>query len=178
MTELEFIEQLKTAAFSHELYAKIGLTEDYIIRTIDGYNPKPKTQRRNMISNDPILRLVSDYDLSKTEIGMLTFSAEVTETDDYFYVGKDEVDFLCISKSTHEVVTLPFYGPLKVAYKCAQNSSLFLEAIVIAAILLEKRSMNYEFYDDAAAVAIAENCSDIAGGSDYLNFYRYLLGCL
>jgi hypothetical protein len=32
--------------------------------------------------------------------------------------------------------------------------------------------------DEATAVAMAENCSEIAGGTDYLTFYKYLIGCL
>lgn len=179
MTEIEFLKELRTAVFSKEVYAKMGLDDDYINKQIEAYNPRPKRPSQTISSNDPLIRLVNDYDLSKTEIGMISFEPEVTETEDYYYVGKDEVDFLCISRFSHEVVLVPFDAPLDIACKCAQNSSLFLEAIVTLAKFMEKRSIDDDLYNDqAAAVAMAEYCSEIAGGDQYLNFYKYLLGCL
>ena len=109
---------------------------------------------------------------------MISFGSEVNESEDYYYVGKFEVDFLCVSKFSKEVVVLAFDDPLTEAYKCAQNSSVFLEAIIVAGKFLEKCCLDEALSSNQSTIcSIAENCSEIAGGKKYLNFYKVLLGC-
>lgn len=178
MTEREFIERLREIPFSREQYASAGVSEEFIARTIEGYNPKFKTSIRYVYSDDPLIRLVSDYDVSKTEVGMICFDSEVDETDEYYYVGKFEVDLLCVSKFSKEIVILAFDDPLRVIYKCAQNSFVFLEAIIVAAKFLEKCGLNADVRNNQLTIcSMAENCSELAGGKKYLDFYKVLLGC-
>lgn len=178
MNEIEFVEQLRDVPFSHEVYSKIGLDKDYIIERISTYNPIEKKSNQNTCIDDPLVRLVTDYDVSSTEIGMVWFGSKVTETDNYFYVGKFEVDFLCVSRFSKEVVVLSFEDPLTIAYLCAQNSFLFLEAMIVAAKFLEKCGIDESLYNDQKAIcSMAENCAELSGGEKYLDFYKVLLGC-
>ena len=181
MTEKEFLNSLKEALFPREVYINLGLDDAYVDERIEAYCPKPKknqTQNIYGFSNDPLILLVNNYDLSKTEIGMISFDSEVTENEDYFYVGKVEVDYLCISKISHEVVVLPFEDQLSVAYRCSQNSFLFLESLVVAAKFLSKCSVDEDTYNNQNQICyIAEICSDLAGGRTYLDLYKVLIGC-
>jgi hypothetical protein len=94
------------------------------------------------------------------------------ETDDYYYIGQLKVDHLCISEFSHDVIILSCYDPLKVVYKCTQNNSLFLEAIIVAAKFLENCGMEDNLDDNEELVCkMADRCSHIAGGKLYLNFY-------
>jgi len=178
MTEIEFIERLKGVPFSYEEYLKIGLDEDFIIEKVSAYNPGKRLSNLSEHSDNPLIRLVEDYDVSKTEIGMVWFGAQVTDTEDYSYIGKFEVDFLCVSKLTKEVVILSFDDPSSIAYRCAQNGASFLDAIIVAAKFLEACGIDDNLYNDQEAIcSMAENCSELAGGNKYLNFYKVLLGC-
>lgn len=178
MNEKEFVDKLKETPFSRGQYASIGVSEQFINRTIEGYNPKLKTSLHRDDTDDPLVRLVNNYDVTKTEIGMVCFESEVDESDDYYFVGKFEADFLCISKFSKEVVILAFDDPLTEMYKCAQNSSRFFEAIIVAAKFLEKAGLDQVLRDSQPTIcSMAENCSEIAGGRKYLDFYKVLLGC-
>ena len=105
MNEKEFIEKIQEIPYSKVEYASLGVSEDYILKTIEGYSPKHKAEVRVNAGNDPLIRLVTNYDMSKkAEIGMIWFGSAATETDDYYYIGQLEVDHLCISKFSHEVM--------------------------------------------------------------------------
>jgi hypothetical protein len=178
MNEIEFIDRLKHTPFSREEYLRIGLDDDFINKKISSYNPIRREQVRNVDADDPVIRLVLDYDVSNTEIGMVWFGFHVTEMEDFLCVGKFEADFLCVSKLSKEVVVVPFDNPLAVTYRCAQNSFLFLEAMIVAARFLENCGIDDNLYHDQKTIcAMAENCSELAGGKVYLDFYKVLLGC-
>ncbi len=179
MSEKDFVDRLKGTPFPKERYLSIGLDEDYIREKTSAYNPKLKeVLAQNTYINDPLARLVSDYDMSRTEIGMVRFGSNVSETEDYFCIGKFEVDFICVSKLSHEVVIVGFDDPLGIAYKCAQNSAMFLDAMIVAGKFLENCGVDKNLFNNQNSIClIAERCSDLAGGMDYLNFYKVLIGC-
>jgi hypothetical protein len=178
MTEKEFIEKLRSIPYSREEYARLGVSDAFIENTISGYNPKQRNRISMAVTDDPLIRLVSVYDVSKTEIGLIWLGDEVTETEDYYYVGKFEVDYLCISKFSHEVVIIPFDDPLSIMYKCSQNGFLFLDAIVEAAKFLETCGMEKNVRTNQGLIcSMAVHCAELAGGKEYLTFYQVLLGC-
>jgi hypothetical protein len=145
---------------------------------VAAYNPKCKEHTSKVHTTDPLIRLVNNYDVSKTEIGMIWFANDVTESEDYYYVGKLEVDYLFISKFSFEVVILPFDDPLNIAYRCAQNSFLFLDALIEAGKFLETCGVDWSLSDDEKIIcSMAEHCAEIAGDEKYKNFYKVLLGC-
>lgn len=178
MSEREFIEKLKGIPYSREEYAKLGVSDSFIEDTIASYNPKPRKHASIIQKMDPLISMVNDYDVSKTEIGMIWFGSEVTESEDYYYVGQFEADYLCISKFSHEVVILAFDDPLNAVYKCAQNSFLFLDAIIEAARFLETCGVDVNVGNNQKTIcSMAEHCAEMAGGKTYLGFYQVLLGC-
>jgi hypothetical protein len=176
MTEQEFIKRLKEVPFAADQYTHLGVSETFTARTIDGYNPKRKNSAQNAFSDDPLVQLVNDYDVTRTEIGMISFESEVKESEDYYYVGRFETDFLCVAKVSKEVVILRFDDPSSVMYICAQNSGVFLEVMIFAAKYLEKRMIE-QLDNSHIDCSMAENCSELAGGARYLDFYKVLLGC-
>ncbi len=64
-----------------------------------------------------------------------------------------------------------------VLHHCAQNSSKFLEAVLVAVKFLSKRGTGDPKYESQEAIdVVAETCSDIAGGNQFLDFYKMMLG--
>ena len=178
MSEKEFVDKLKETPFSREEYSSIGLDEEFINETLKAYNPPAKTSSiDHLYVDDPLIRLVENYDMLHTEIGMVWFGGEIVETEDFYRVGKFEADLLCISKLSGEVVVLSF-DSLGVAYNCARDSARFLDVMIVAAKFLEKCGLEDNLYTNQGAIcAMAEYCSDLSGGSKYSNFYKVLLGC-
>jgi hypothetical protein len=178
VTTIEFINKLKTTPFSFEEYSKFRVSNDFINKIFESYNPQEKKPKKDIFINDPLLRLVNNYDLTRTEIGMISFDSEVTETEEYFYIGKFEVDFLCVSKLTKEVLILAFDNPLNIAYRCSQNSESFLEVMLVVAKFLERCGLDESLRGNEHTICnMAENVSNLVGGNTYLSFYKVLLGC-
>ena len=180
MTEEQFVEALKNIPLSEEEYTKAGVTPPFISRQIERYHPKLKGESStvHILTNDPLIRLVNNYDLSKTGIGMICFDGEVRETDDFFYVGRFEADYLCVSKTSTEVMILAYDDPLQLAYKCARNSHRFLDALALAGRFLEQCIIESDLIENPnIACSTAEICAELSGNGDALNFYKVLLGC-
>src|SRR5712671_5718308 len=104
MTEKEFEVELKMIPFPSTRYKELGLSNDFIDKTRMRYSIKQKFSKPSAMDEDPLMRLIQEYDLSKVEIGMITFNSKVNELEDYFIVGKFDIDWISISKSTKEVV--------------------------------------------------------------------------
>ena len=82
---------------------------------------KTKDRKRSVYTTDPIIRLVENYDLSKTEIGMVYFESDGAENEDYYCFGQFEVERLCISKVSREIVMASDETVLEVL-NCAKSS--------------------------------------------------------
>lgn len=177
MNENEFVDRLRKIPLHHEQYRVRGLNDDFILRTIKRYNPPPREIEARIYTDDPLIRLINSYDLSDTEIGMVCFDEEVTEIGDYFFIGRFEVEPLCISKATKEVVMLSDETGME-SLRCARSSDAFLDSLIVAGIFLEKRIIDAKLIEnEEIACSMAEHCAERAGGARYLDFYKILLGC-
>jgi hypothetical protein len=84
---------------------------------------------------------------------------------------KIEVDYLAVNKSLQIIVLLEdgLEGPVLCC--CAQNSSKFLDAIYLAACYLDEFYFNDNLNSNQAIICpFAKECSELAGGNEYLNF--------
>lgn len=174
----EFVEKIKSDMPTREYYYKEGLDMEFISRDEKRFLFQERAEPIKLdTNNDPILSLIKKYDTSTVEIGMITFFNDgIRILNDHICFGEFEVDYLGINEITKEIEVLE-YSNGNVMCSCAQNSSLFLDAIRIISSFLCKRSMDDRLYNDTQAnLTVAEICSNTAGGAKYHNFYRMLVG--
>ncbi len=177
MTEIEFVKALKEIPSQKtiEVYKTMGLDDDFITEYLNNY--KFKILGRNKEYCDPIKNLVNNYDGSTVTLGMITFNIDPEEDEDYYFFGCFEVDYLVINKNLKTIEMLEYGEQDHVLCKCASSSSRFLEAILLAAQFAEKCGSDEVLYNDKDAnILVIEECASLAGGDEYIDFYKMMLG--
>lgn len=173
----EFVNLLKSIPSKEAInsYRSKGLDGDFIMEYLDSFNFKEYDESK--VYGDPILDLVNNYDGSTVVIGMITFDIEPEEDDNYYVFGRFEADFLAINKSLKIVEVLEYGTNGHVIYQCARNSSSFLNAIIEAAGYMGKCVSDSNLRKDKSILnLVIERCGDLAGGDDYIDFYKMMLG--
>lgn len=178
MTADDFVRELRTAAPSAEEFQRAGLSlreaEDLRL----SYVCVPKSTPAGERQADPLLDLLARYDLAKVEIGMVTFTSDVGTDPDVWRVGKVEMDPLVKDRRTGEVRVNEGSPRGRVLWRCARDGGRFLDALLPAAIFLGQCAYDSTVSEnDGLHQAKAQECALAAGGTEYLDFYRMLLGC-
>lgn len=178
MTADDFIRQLAAAAPRSEQLQRVGLSpgesEDFRL----SYFSKPKPTFAGERQTDPLLDLLSRYDLGKVEIGMVTFASEIGADPDVWRVGKVEADPLVEDRRTSEVRVNEGNPRGQVLWRCARDGGRFLDALLPAAVFLGQCAYDSTVSENSGLhQAKAQECALAAGGNDYLDFYRMLVGC-
>ncbi|MFM7852930.1 MAG: hypothetical protein ACKO96_13675 [Flammeovirgaceae bacterium] len=175
MTAEEFVRELQRLTPTAESYANRGLSEEYITSLVDGFNcPKKKN---SSTYQDPLLILVDCYDMSKIPLGSIDLGTGVKETNDYYIVGELEVDWLVVSKRTGivKIVEKIIFTDM---WECAADSSKFLNALLEAKKFFMQNVLDDSlYYNKEATYAVAETCTELAGGERYSDFYKMFVGC-
>ncbi len=119
----------------------------------------------NALDNgDPIIKLLSEFDMEELTIGMITFNNELKEINGFWLFGKFEVDELAIDRSSKEIVMLE-ESTNRLLLDCALDSSHFLDAIIYIGKFLERSGVGENLYEDEDInLTIAEESARIAGG--------------
>lgn len=175
MTAKEFVEQIKDFAVTKEALKEADFPDEFAGMLADGYRYKAVGQIKN--STNEIINLISNYDMSQTEIGMISFNKEIEENEGFLFFGKVELDPLAISKGNNEVVVVDYSNPDDIIQYCASNSSRFLSAMNAAwramteFLMDEEKADDYEYREQVIA-----NCTELAGGDAYFDFYDNMLG--
>ena len=177
MNAQEFVDKLKSIPSQKtiDIYRNKGLDDDFIAEYLGNYNFR---KLDNTVEyDDPIKSLVNNYDGSTVTLGMITFDIEPEEDEDYYVFGAFEADILAINKNLKTIEMLEYGTDDHVLCKCAQNSSSFLDAVIEAAHFAEKCSSDQTLYQNKKALSVViEKCGELAGGEDYLDFYKVMLG--
>jgi hypothetical protein len=127
---------------------------------------------------DPLLDLLSRYDCSKVEIGMIRFMSAPTDVGELWQIGKDEADPIVLDKVTGEVTLRSLSHPDHTISKCASTSSRFLDAVALCARSLTHLSEHDPRGEDQEAChRFAHECGNAAGSAAYTRYYMTLLGC-
>jgi hypothetical protein len=170
-----FVEGLWACAPSIESLEAEGLSRAEAEEYRDSYRCK----KRPCVEQDadPLLNLIRCYDASDVEIGMVSFSSGVTERGSNFQVGEVEADPLLINRATGEVWVEELGAPGYVLYRCAENGSKFLDALLLAACFISHAEDHESPEGQDAACKKAKECADAAGGDQFYGFYYMLLGC-
>jgi hypothetical protein len=172
-----FVEKLWNCAPPIDSLIHVGLgamaAEEFQLR-----NRADLRQRSAEPHNNPLIDLVSRYDVSRLEIGIVRFYDGVQRLDGSWQVGKAEADPLVISKFSGEVEVRDLTDETAMLWRCAVNGAFFLEAMLHAGCFLSRASYDLALSDDQSArCAQAIACARVAGGEPYRAFYNVLLGC-
>jgi hypothetical protein len=178
MTSDDFVRQLGAAAPRSDQLQQAGLspreTEEFRL----SYFCVPRATRLGGHEADPVLDLLSRYDLGKVEIGMVTFTSEIGNDSEVWLLGKVEVDPLVEERRTGEVRVNEGSPRGRVLWRCARDGGRFLDALLPAAFFLGQCAYDSGVSEnDSLRQGKARECALAAGGNDYLDFYRMLLGC-
>ncbi|HEX4372708.1 MAG TPA: hypothetical protein VHZ50_05315 [Puia sp.] len=173
-----FAKELKQSAPSFEQLSARNLSSEFIDDFIKSYNCILKTHiNLKVISNDSMINLILLYDCSKIEIGIVTFVHEIIEMSDYYQIGNVEQDVLIINKISHQVEVLDYTNKNHTIWQCASNSDNFLQAILICAKYSTARIIDPVLVENKKYTKEAVHlCFEKAGGIDYIDFYKMLLG--
>jgi len=178
MNHQDFVSRLRNVPLDKTVYELAGMNE----KEIDANNKRFLCLKKANLStdynlgDDEIVRLVSEFDLSNIEIGMITFSKSIVKREDYLLFGKFETDDLGINTISKEIIMLEQFS-VHILYPAAKNSLTFLDSIIFIASFLEKGGIDFNLYENEEAnLVVAEEASEIAGGEKYFYFYRMMLG--
>jgi hypothetical protein len=130
----DFINELNNITPTREDLVDYNLSPEETENLIKSFQCTFKPYSKPILNiNDPIVDLFSQYDCSNLTIGLLSFQKEILETENYYQISKLEIDLLVIDKITRQILVVDYESPDFVIWKCAANSTNFMEAILICA---------------------------------------------
>lgn len=170
----DFILKLKANTPSIVNYINNGYSEKLAIKAVSTYNVEKTKGESNY--NDELLKLVDCFSAKNLEIGIVKFYENIIEADDYFIVGEVEADWLVVDKLTGITRVIELHSAENL-WDCAANGSRFLDAVLEVKLYITKSSLDENLLNQKITCLVAEECSTIAGGEQFLDFYKMLLGC-
>ncbi len=175
MKAQEFVQKLKASAPSVSDYIKRGYSEKLAKAVVKSFYAVER--KKNTTYQDEVLKLVDCYDASDLIIGQVKFYNKIEEKPNYYIVGEVEADWLIVDKITGVIRVVELYSGESL-WPCAANGSKFLEAILMANMFFGEAALNDDLFNSQKATcAISEECCEVAGGEQFLEFYKMLLGC-
>jgi hypothetical protein len=147
----------------------------------------PRIKENDAGIQDPLLDLVTNFDVSRLEICSVRF--DLTHTIDYrpnnrtTMFATDDADYLVIDNETHEIAVVDSQSDGYVIGYCAKDGAHFLDALLEMARRIERASRTFHYPIDPHNLPAMDRCEDAkacaekAGGDKYLWFYQVALGC-
>lgn len=171
MKAREFVRKIYELTPSKELLSDFGLSEGEIIDIQQYYKANEKTVKTENIDN-ALIDLVRNFDTSTLAVTLVTFNDYIKESEDTWRVGLVESDWLEVDRITNQVkVTQHDYEEYTIWW-CADSGEKFLDALYEVA-----KYINSENKTPVKNCKQAEICAELAGGKNYLDFYKMLLSC-
>lgn len=169
-----FVKSLKEISPKIEELNSLSLSDEYTEKFLASFECDKKSNEESY--TDPIIALVNNFHVTNIEIGLVTFLEELKEDKTYIYIGKLELDFIAICKITNEIVVLDHIS-MNILWYCAENSSLFLDALIECASFFKTRFFDDSLWESSDSILkYSINISNVAGGEKYGSFYKMLLG--
>ncbi|MDZ4821714.1 MAG: hypothetical protein SGJ20_22365 [Planctomycetota bacterium] len=181
MQPQEFAEGLRRATPSLEKMRAAGESQfaiDYWSRKYQAFpRDTPLRIPAGVNKDDPVISLISNWDLSQIEVGDFTFSAEIKRSQYGVLVGHDESAPIYLSPSDGSLMEREPGIESHILCQVAKNSGAYLDvmyeyATCIARRVLEKDNPN----EEEERERVAARCIELAGGEEYTTFCRGLFG--
>lgn len=153
---------------------KMGLSKEFIEELTGSYICIPRQHNVHREFDNYLDNLFFQFDLSNIEIGLITFLNEILENDKYFQFGNlEEQDLLVLNATTNQIVILDYFDHENILWYCADKPESFFEAMLLLSELFTKRSLSE---DDFSTITYIDKIVKVAGGVQYGDFYKMLLG--
>lgn len=166
-----FVDRLRAARPTREQLHKLGVSSDEAIKTLqDDYVciRKPASARSQL---DPVLDLISRYEVSQMRIGFVAFLERPTTPKDgkpFTIVGTIDADLIAINDVTGEIVLLDgCHRTCYVMSKIASDSGRLLDALIVFAEASHK---------SPPIQNIGKLCADASGEEESRNLFAMLAG--
>jgi hypothetical protein len=171
----EFVLKLEDNAPTVNEYLSVGYSEKLAKEVSESfYCPRKKN---NSVYIDELLRLIDSYNIKNFEAASVIFNENIIEEPDFYLVGEVEADWLIVDKITGIVRVVELYSTQPL-WPCAANGNKFLDALLEIKLFIKKTSLDKNWIEDQNILcAISEQCGNIAGGEQYIEFYKMLIGC-
>ena len=174
-TEL-FTRELRLLAPTKEDFEQYNVPESYISDYIKRYTCRPR-EGGDIINGNGVLDLLRMYDCSGVGIGNISFLYEIQDSQDFYQLGEVDLDIVVLNKITLEVEVRDHDDISHVIWRCAQNGYCFLDALLVCAQYLQSIFKNPSLEEDNKyALSMVTLSSEKAGGNQYIEFYKMLLG--
>lgn len=123
--------------------------------------------------DDPVIDLVLRYDVSKVQIGLVSFRSTVVGTFGKLWFGGAAADPLVLDPASLRVQLLDHAALPYVICECANTGGQFLDALIAG---LELQPGADPFDDEfPEAPSLSLQCARIAGNEEFWPFYRDVL---
>lgn len=155
---------------------KIGLSQDEALQIRSSFEIHPRPAVYSIDLGDEALNdLLSNYDVSQIEVGMVRFHAYPERFSSGWTIGEVEADYLILDEESGEVRVTDIGCPEHVIWRCSANGENFLSALVVAAKYLAECLLDEKF-ENSRQLETIRACATLAGGDTYLPFYKMLIG--
>lgn len=142
-------------------------SEEFIDIYIQDLSIRKKATHITVSPNFPIIDLIFNYDLSKLRVQHYSFNEadDVTENDQFIYIGWCDAFLIAILKETGEIVEANWADPCCIVSYIAKDQGAFLDVLVE----MEKLSQKLVFgsVTEKEENEINKYIQSIAGGSKY-----------
>lgn len=174
MNAEQFVDGLYRAAPPKGRLESLGLSADEALRLYRSFlfvpEPSATVDDRNELT-----RLVTKWNATNVRIGGIQFHHPIA-IDGHIRIGRVEVDPLLIAPEG-ELIVEEDGAPGHVLWKAAATPERLLDALLPAATFLSRCAVDSALYEDLELTKKqAGECSTLAGGPRYHDFYRMLLG--
>jgi len=171
-----FIQKLTTLKLNKEQLRGYGLSDQFIEEQINEFNFKEREVNED--HSDEILVLLTLFDMAKLNIGAVNFNSSLNQNEAYFFLGYDEANAVVCDKNDGRIKLIDHEDEVSVLVVCAVDGASYLGALYLAKEYYINIVAKDGFVDDQSARCdIAEQCAELAGGPEFLDYYKSLMGC-
>lgn len=169
----DFVNKIKNLAPSKRQLIDAGFDLGFISEYLESFI----LNRVNFedVEREEILNLIYKFDIQNLDIGLVRLFEydEISENDDYIFFAFYDSDIIAINKENREIVVLDSQDLTYQIMKAAENSEVFMEALVLVADFNNKNLLSIQEFDN---IQIKNKALEISKSEDYLDFYLQLLG--
>lgn len=177
MDASQFAEHVIRVTPSVEQIMSTGLSRDDAIKVANRAQYKRRSRPLDLEESNQVLALLKHWDLSKLEIGMISFLDQPHFEDGSVHIGEVEADPLLVALDTGAICVEELGTGGHLLWRVAGDDEKFLDALAAAYQFFKDRLLDtIDWSDTKIARRFAEKCASLAGGDEYLTFYLMLLG--
>lgn len=175
MRYIEFVRELKKKLPTISKLKELKYTDEEIDEIQDSYDLQTKDVTINIYPEmGEFGELISKFEISNLQVGMIEFFDKPLKKNDNFIIGKVEVDELVYSINSNLFYVTDGEKELWKVASCPEN---FLNALLNMKEYFSKVMIDETLYDNYEITdAYAKKSAELAGGDQFINFYRMLLG--